>query len=64
MNNKKTESVTAKKHFSQFRSFAKSEFERHYAKDFFVKKSSALPKNFKKGTYIIGFAEKAFISWQ
>ena len=24
------------------------EFERHYAKDFFVKKSSALPKNFKK----------------
>ena len=30
MNNKKTESATAKKLFSQFRSFAKSEFERHY----------------------------------
>ena len=24
------------------------EFEENYAKDFFVKKSSALPKNFKK----------------
>ena len=26
----------------------KSEVEENYAKDFFVKKSSALPKNFKK----------------
>ena len=48
MNNKKTESATAKKLFSQFRSFAKSEFGGNYAKPF-LRKRFCTPKNFKKG---------------